>query len=776
MKKILHIAKNELYTLFYSPVAWILMTLFLVLTSVDYIGVTDMFVEAYERGGPDLMYLENLTSTITSSPTIGYFFGVINNLYIFFPLITMGLISRETSSGTIKLLYSSPIRIREIILGKYLAMLCFTLALIVLLFFTLIGLSLSVAHTDYEQILASVFGLFLVLCTYAAIGLFISSLTSYQIVAAIVTLGIFALLSKIGYLWQDIDFIRNITYYMNIKEKASNFITGLVNLRDFTYFMILIISFLLFTIIKIKSATESISGFRKSMRYIAVIVVAFILGYITSIPRVNVYVDATRNKVHTITPHTQGMLSKLNDGELEITAFSNLFDDYWRFEPAAQNSVVTNVWEPYIRFKPDIKIKFVYYYNLDTSNYQFKINPGKPIREIAEKEARTNRTDLSRILSPNEVNQTVNTNAEECRNFFLMKYKGRTAILRTFDDTVFWPSEDEIAAAMNRLIELPPKICFLSDEIERGPFSERARDYKAIASQLGNRHSLINQGYDFDTLSLKQKDIPAGIAALVLADPRVPIAPGSLEKIFNYINSGGDLLMAIEPDKIDVAKPLLDKLGLSFRNGMLVQPNEKYSSDILFTYLTDTAKNISLQFARQLKDDLKYYGDSLFRVAMAGASALEYREKDGFKIYPLLQSDGNLSWNRLAKISADSLQLKVGKLPGDESGSFLTAVRMNRIINGKEQRIIATSDADFLTRFQLFGGKSKRYNYDFGFWCFSYFSYGQFPVNILRPESQDNTFKIRVNNIPFQKLIFYWIIPTLIAIMCSVVLIRRKRK
>jgi ABC-2 type transport system permease protein len=777
MKKAIYIARNELYTLFYSPIAWILMILFLILTSADYIGLVDEFLGMFERGGINLMFLENLTSNLTSNPRFGYFFGVIRNLYIFFPLITMGLISRETSSGTIKLLYSSPVRIREIVMGKFLAMICFAGCLLVLLLFTLTGLSQSISYPDYGQMLASVFGLFLVLCTYAAIGLFISSLTSYQIVAAIITLGVFALLSKIGELWQDIDSIRSVTYYMNIGEKSYNFILGLMNLRDFTYFVLIISSFLLFTIIKIKSATESISRFKKAMRYITVIGVAFLIGYITNKPQVNVYYDATRGKVHTITPPTQAMLAKLKDGELEITAFSNLLDrSFWTFTPESQNRIITDLWEPYIRFKPDIHIHFVYYYNNDTSSYYFKANPGKSLREIAEKEAKTWKLSLDRFLNADQVNKLVNTNAEEFRSFFMLTYKGKKAIVRTFDDNRFWPDENNIAAGINRLIADPPKISFLSDEIERGPFSERTRDYKSIASRVGKRYALINQGYDFDTVSLKQAPVPEGIAALVIADPRTPISDYNMGKINNFIKAGGNLLVTTEPDRKEVTKPLLDMLGISLRNGLLIQPSVKYSSDLVFSYLTDTAKNLSPQFSRQLKDDLRYYADSQFRVAMAGASVIDVSGKDGFRVSPLLVTDKVLSWNRLAPISNDSLQLKVAKVPTDEPGSFVTAVRMNRTINGKDQRIIVASDADFLTDPQFGGSKPRRYNYDFGFWCFSYFAYGKFPANTLRPESLDNSFKIGQGNVGVQKWIFYWIVPALIAVLCSVIIIRRKRK
>jgi len=192
MKRIYHIAKNELYSLFYSPIAWILMMFFLVMTSADYIAQANYYIAGFQRKE----FMEYITNSITASPSDGIFFGVIHNLYIFFPFITMGLISRETSSGTIKLLYSSPVRAREIVLGKFLSITCFTICLLLLVCVTLCALCMEMVHPDYSSIVGSLFGLFLVLSTYAAVGLFISSLTSYQVVAAIITFTIFFLSFK----------------------------------------------------------------------------------------------------------------------------------------------------------------------------------------------------------------------------------------------------------------------------------------------------------------------------------------------------------------------------------------------------------------------------------------------------------------------------------------------------------------------------------------------------------------------------------------------------
>lgn len=777
MKKILHIARTELYNFYYSPIAWTMMVLFMILTCADYFSVTQRFLTYFQQGGPMLEFTQNLTDSIIDHPIHpGYFYDIIANLYIFFPLLTMGLISREISSGTMKLLYSSPVRISQIVLGKFLAMVAFTLSLIVIILFTYGAMSLTITNPDYGHMVAALAGLFLVLCAYAAIGLFISSLTSYPLVAAIITFAVFALFSRIGGLWQDINILRNITYYLNLSGKSEQLIKGFINSRDIVYFLLLIITFLTFTIIKIKSGTESISLGRKALRYVTVVLIAFLIGAITSRPSLTTYFDATRDRLYTITPPTQKMVSKLNDGPLEITVFVNALQyRLGSLVPAQQNNLIAKLFEPYIRFKPDINFKFVYYYNADMESYWIKLHNGQSLKEIATTQASANNMNIDQFLSPEQVRKLVDVDKEENRHFFILKYKGKETILRTFEDILFWPSENEIAAAINRLISTPPKIAFLADELERGPYSLQARDYNAIANKRDLRSSLINQGFDFETISLKNLSaIPLSYAALTIADPRTQFSTENLQKINAYIAAGGNMYLGSEPDRKEVIKPIFDGLGLSLKKGQLVQPSEKYASNFIFSGITERGKSFSPQSIKFVKDQIKYYGDTTMRIAMSGVSALDYQEKDGFKITPLLTTNPKLCWNRVAPINSDSLSLKVLPLPSDEHGIFVTSLLMERNVNGKDQRIIVASDADYLTG-DLFGDEPERYNKFYPAWCFGYFSYGKFPANTLHPET-DGSFEIKVADLKIQQLVLYYLIPGIIIVIATIVLIRRKRK
>ncbi len=107
----------------------------------------------------------------------------------------MGLISPETASGSIKLAYSSPVTSGQIVLGKYLAAIGFGCCLMLVPIASAIYGSLVIPSFDWAPVLVALLGLYLLICAYCAIGLFMSSLTTYQVVAAVGTLIVLAILN-----------------------------------------------------------------------------------------------------------------------------------------------------------------------------------------------------------------------------------------------------------------------------------------------------------------------------------------------------------------------------------------------------------------------------------------------------------------------------------------------------------------------------------------------------------------------------------------------------
>ena len=230
MKKnvILNIARTELKMIFTTPVAWIMMIVFTVLCALFFTDAFSRYAEAQAAGS----HLSFLTQGMFSSDSMGLFPTVQFYLFLFIPLVSMGMISRDLSTGSIKLLYSSPVSDAQIVLGKFVAMLGYGLTMIaVVAMFAVFG-CLMINNVDVPLVLTGIMGLFFLICAYSAIGVFMSSLTSYQVVAALATFAVLAVLSMVNELAQDIVWLRDITWWLSISGRCETFIAGLICSED----------------------------------------------------------------------------------------------------------------------------------------------------------------------------------------------------------------------------------------------------------------------------------------------------------------------------------------------------------------------------------------------------------------------------------------------------------------------------------------------------------------------------------------------------------------
>ncbi|MGN6419974.1 MAG: ABC transporter permease subunit, partial [Pseudobacter sp.] len=368
MRIILKIAKNELRHLFYSPIAWFLGIIMLVLSAVfytNYMYMISKLVAMMSKNQPEFKHyaVESVTSMFFSNPNGGYFATLLSQLYLFVPLLTMGVINKEFNNGTIKLLYSSPVKLRQIVLGKYLAMVAYCLMLVAVCgIFIIVGFT-DIKSLDYPPLLTASLGIFLLLSALTAVGFFMSSLTSYQIVSAIASFTLFFILFRIGGLWQQYEFVRDLTWFLSVGGRTANMITGLIASKDILYYLVIIFMFVGFTYLKMQDGLETRKWHAKAGRYISIVVIGLTIGYLGSRPATTWYVDTTAQQLRTVHPRTQKILQQLNDGPLEITFYVNLFHGAISGgAPAARNVYITSLWEGYQRFKTDIDFRYVYYY------------------------------------------------------------------------------------------------------------------------------------------------------------------------------------------------------------------------------------------------------------------------------------------------------------------------------------------------------------------------------------------------------------------------------
>lgn len=187
MKSVWTLCKRELFSFFVSPIAWVVLTAWLLWS-----GLTYFFLCRY--------FAQNMSQSPTDTPLV-HFFGGTMLFYIpllfFAPVLTMRLVAGERRSGTIETLLTAPVTATQIVLGKYLAALVFWLTLWVPSFLY-IWITSRYGGVDLGAVASSYLGIFGIGLYYMAIGLWASSRASNEIVAAILGFGALGFLFALG--------------------------------------------------------------------------------------------------------------------------------------------------------------------------------------------------------------------------------------------------------------------------------------------------------------------------------------------------------------------------------------------------------------------------------------------------------------------------------------------------------------------------------------------------------------------------------------------------
>jgi ABC-2 type transport system permease protein len=800
MSTSLKIAKAELRSLFYSPIAWFLTIIFIFQSALSYTSLLEQSLTKQQLGGGYLESLGYLTNNVFG--IYGLYGDMVKKVFLYLPLLTMGLISRETGSGTIKLLYSSPIKARHIVAGKFIAMAGYSFLLVLLLAIYAGTGMVVIQSVNTAAMVSGLIGVFLLLCTYSAIGLFMSCLTTYQVVAALSTLVAFAFFNYIGNVWQDVDFVRSLTYFLSISGRTDHMIVGLISSKDVIYFLVIMAMFLAFSLFRLQGERVAVSGARIALKYTLTFIGALVIGYVSNIPRFIVSYDGTATKVFTLNANTMKLVRQLGDEPLEVTSYINLLDNFiWNGLPDLRNADLDR-WEPYLRAKHNITLKYVYYYDSPGRELELmRIKPGETLRQTAENSAKSFHLNLDDFKSPEEIRKIVDLRPEGNRYVIQLKYKDRSTFLRLFNDQTVFPSETEVAAALKRLTVPLPKIVFVESEFERGRNPMGERDYGILTNRISRRISLINQGFDTKSISIKDQEIPPNTAVLVIAGPLADFTAGGMARIQKYIDDGGNLLIAGEPGKQAVLNPLIKSLGVQLMDGQLVEnddllnagkPREQLQEPTMGTVGMQadgqaTGQNNGLPYdlvkpaLTQAAAGNSWYFEEPFKkglvVSMKGAAALSYVSNGPFAVKPILMTDERVSWIKKGKLVADSGAVVYSQADGDLKGSYVTLLALTRQVKDREQRIIVSGNADFLSN----GGLYRRIdrdqaNTDVGIGLFSWFTYGQFPVDTRHTPMKDDRLHLTSPGLKALKIAYMGVLPGLLLISAGVFLVRRNRK
>jgi len=247
MSNVLTIAGREIRSYFSSPVAYVLIAVYLALAGYFFFALLSAFnttLQIYSMmRNPELLSRFNLNQMV-----IVPLLANLSVLLIFIvPAITMRMFPEEKRAGTYELLLTSPLRVSEIVLGKFLGGLALVL-LMVALSGVFGGLLLTYGNPEVPLMLAGYFGLALMATVFLAIGTLVSSFTDNVVIAYVGALFALLVLYTVGWLGETLQGgVAEMIKYLSITDHFQELTKGIIDTRELVYFGTLLVVSLFLT-------------------------------------------------------------------------------------------------------------------------------------------------------------------------------------------------------------------------------------------------------------------------------------------------------------------------------------------------------------------------------------------------------------------------------------------------------------------------------------------------------------------------------------------------
>ena len=256
MNKILAIFERELKSYFVSPVAYVVIALFVGLSGIFFYLMLSSFVQrCYEMDLYVQQWQQMAPPMNVHEWVIRPFFGNISLFALMIlPLITMKLFAEEKKTGTIELLQTSPITNFQLIAGKYAASLVLYLLIIAITFIYMLFL-FAYGTPEIGQILSGYLGMVLLGSSYLAIGTLFSTLTDNQIIAAVSTIAMILIFWTLGWLSSFLDpGLGAVMSQLSLIEHFDDFAKGVIDSKNTIFYLSFIIMNLFLSFVSIESA------------------------------------------------------------------------------------------------------------------------------------------------------------------------------------------------------------------------------------------------------------------------------------------------------------------------------------------------------------------------------------------------------------------------------------------------------------------------------------------------------------------------------------------
>lgn len=607
----LAVYKRELKSVFHSMIGWIFIAAIIFFVSL-YFSIYNI--------GQGYPYVSIVLSSIVFVMILAV------------PILTMRIMTEDKRMCTDRLLYTAPVKTISVILGKYFAML--TVFAIPMVYTCILPLFLGLfGKITYLETYISILGFFVFGAACIAIGLFVSSITENQIVAAIlgfVFLFLGYMMSGItGFMSQEGNLLTKILNCYSFYERIQTFFDGVADIPSFVYFITLAVVFIFLTYEvlqkkRFSAATGRISRSAFSTGLIVVVIAAAVLvNYgVSKLPENIKQLDTTDVGLYGITETTEEYLGALND-DIRIYVLSS--------EDGA-DTILSRMLEKYKAASKHITVEYK-----DPALYP----------EFSEKYGET-ATSGSVIVESDKRFKVVSSSSLYEMEIDYTTYQQKVT---------GYDGEGQITSAIAYV---------LSDEM---PKLYQVCGHSELALSGEIQTSIEKENIELATLNLMDVEaVPKDAAGIAIIAPVTDFSEDDAAKIRDYLDNGGKAV--IITSYTDQGTPnllgIFEDYGLTLTDGIVVDPAAQYYYQSPYLLLPDVSSTIvTADIYSQQRYVLLPYAQGI----KVDEESAEDEEEDDLTVYQILTT----SEDAYAKADVSDAE-NWEKEDGDEEGPFAVGV------------------------------------------------------------------------------------------------------
>ncbi|MEC9363651.1 MAG: ABC transporter permease [Sinimarinibacterium flocculans] len=243
MTNVLNIARYELRRIFLSPLAWAVLAIVQFIMGFVFINLLVEYAANAGMGNDQFGVSDYIGGSLYGFATI--------LLLLVMPLMTMRLFAEERKSNSLTLLFSAPVSLTEIVLGKFAGLLGFIGVVILLMALMPLALNWS-TDLDWGRIVAGLLGLFLLMMSFGAAGLFVSSCTREPTIAAVGSFGLLLVVWLLNILaYNDSIPFKELFGYLSLIDHYESLRRGVFDTADAIYYVLFSALFLSLTVLRL---------------------------------------------------------------------------------------------------------------------------------------------------------------------------------------------------------------------------------------------------------------------------------------------------------------------------------------------------------------------------------------------------------------------------------------------------------------------------------------------------------------------------------------------